>query len=215
MTKQYRYLLILYILPIFLWNKAVFNLIESKTFILFKQQQSYINNNLNFFGKWRLRYTNNRLLLKNSLIYINIYSKNNIKIKNIQFNNFIGYKSSNQGKIIKYTKNIFNNEYNIKVEFNKCNTYTYSIFGIEIPETRLSSKKHSIYRFYTIKKINNSLYIYENRSKFIKYYYIFDLANDSIKLPHIEISIITLIISQIISFLINFLLVYIYNINYH
>ena len=40
-----------------------------------------------------------------------------------------------------------------------------------------------------------------------KYYYIFDLANDSIKLPHIEISIITLIISQIISFLINFLLV--------
>jgi hypothetical protein len=205
MNCRYKYKVVYIIILLLKPSLLFFNIFNKSKFI--------IKNNENLLGKWRLRYTNNKILLKNSLIYINISPNDKIKIKNTNFNGLIGIKVSNKGKITKCKKKLLSKQYDVTVEFTHCNTYSYSFLGIEIPESKINSKQHSLYYNYTIEKKDNSLYIYENKihNKLTKYYYIFDLIPNNIKLPHIEISLGTLICSQIISFIINILLV---NINY-
>jgi len=162
-------------------------------------------------GKWKLRHTNNKLFLTNSLVYIDLYSNNKIIIKSINSNGLIGIKTCSKCKIIYYNKKYYN-KYNFKLQIYSHDIYSYSLFGIEIPKIKIKSKNKILNRYYNIKKKNNLLFIIEKNNK-TNLYYIFDIYSDNNKLPHIEISIWTLILSQIISFILNIILINIFHYN--
>ena len=60
-----------------------------------------MNNNQQLLGKQKLRKTNNKLLLYSTLVYINLETDDNFKLKCINSNGFMAIKICNRGKFIK------------------------------------------------------------------------------------------------------------------
>ena len=197
-----------------LMNKLMILLIiyfDNITFLFNNKKDDLIKICPSLLGKWKLRHTNNKLFLTNSLVYIDVYSNNKIIIKSINSNGLIGMKTCSKFKIIDYTKKYFN-KYNFKVQIYSHDLYSYSLLGIEIPKIKIKSKKKILNKYYTIKKKHNLLFIIE-KNNITNLYYVFDIYSENNKLPHVEISIWTLISSQIISFIINLILINIFHYN--
>lgn len=165
-------------------------------------------------GKWLLRVSNDDKL-SNSFSYIDVKLNNLIKIKTIKFG-IINTKISKTGhiKLIKNKKtfinNIFNfydNELDIKLIINNVNIYSYSILGIEIPQIKYYQLSDcNLIKNLNIKHKTDTLYITDiDTNK----YYIFDLNKTMTfsKLPFIELSITTLILTKAFDLIINFIII--------
>jgi len=146
---------------------------------------------------------------KNKYTYLIINNDDTIKLKTISQNGIVASKISRTGtlKFIKNNNKIFNNnnnnEISMKIIYNNLNKYSYSIFGIEIPEFRYEqiSNYKSLKNIRIIHKFN-SLYVLDKDSN---YYYLFDSSLNQ-KLPYKDITIATLIITEVIGFLLNFIM---------
>lgn len=168
------------------------------------------------FGTYIMRKTDNKLITSQYTFLI-VNDSTNIKLKTIQENGFLATKVSKTGTIeyIPSAKNVYNfitkqTEYDVVVKINNVNKYSYSLFGIEFPEFRY--KQISNYNIhYKMKAVysDKTLYIVD---KSTREYYLFDLYtnNKTNKLPYIEVSFNTFIITQVLSFLINLLLIQIH-----
>jgi hypothetical protein len=181
-------------------------------FLLLKCSYSYnriINNYL--LGNYILRKTNDPVI-KNSYSYLILNQNNTIKLKTVSLNNIIATKVSRTGIIsIKNNyKNIFNNEdvYNIILEFNNVNKYSYSLFGIEYPEIKYKqNSNYSKHKYLQVKRKDSTFVVTDDNN----YYYIFDLIYYKYRLPYIEISVNTLLASNILGFIINALLLHLFS----
>jgi len=182
-------------------------LLDSK--IIYKSQQM----SMRFFGTWLLRISNDNKLI-NSFSYIDIKIDNLIKIKTIKCG-IINTKVSRTGYIefIKNKKtfitNIFNyydDDLDIKLIINNVNIYSYSILGLEIPQIKYYQvPNYNLTKNLNIKHKRDTLYITDTDTN---NFYIFDL-NKTIKfskLPFIELSITTLILTKIFDLIINSIL---------
>jgi len=175
---------------------------------------SYIINNYPFIiGKLELRSTNDPSLL-NKYTYLIINDDDTIKLKTIFKKSIFALKISRTGKI-KIIKNSFNffknfdNDINLFLNYTNVNKYSYSIFGIEIPEFRYEQiTDYKLYKCITVKQKDNCLFVTDSK---LKYYYIFDINNVKKNLPYIDITLFTLISTQITSFLINTFFLMLYN----
>ena len=165
-------------------------------------------------GKWILRVTNDNNI-KNSFTFIDIQTNNLIKIKTIK-NDILSRKISRTAyvKLVKNNKflikNIFNNDfdnnYDIKLIINNVNTYSYSIFGLEIPQIKYNQKlNYNVTKILNVKHKNNAIYVTDLQNN---YYYIFDLNTDFYKLPFIEITLTTLFLTKIFDILIAYMVHY-------
>jgi hypothetical protein len=172
-----------------------------------------LNNSLSFvlkinpllIGTWKLRTTNDKNIDRFSYLILN--GDNTFKFKSIKYNGIIAIKTSRSGIINNINKNPllypFNKNAEININYKSINKYSYSLFGIEIPELKMQSNSNY--------KLNKNLIIYiKDRQLFIqtknqKYYYIFDVCDKINKLPYIEITFTNLMITQIISFTFNIL----------
>jgi len=153
------------------------------------------------YGTWLLRNTNDRKI-DNSLNYLIINDNETIKFKSLEYNYFYGIKNSRTAMIQNIT-NYDNNTYNIEFKYFKKNTYTYSLFGIEIPEIRTKSEEYYKEKNLTLNLYNNILLIIDND---LSIYYIFDLYLGKIKYPNIETQFNTFIFTQIFGILIGILI---------
>ena len=164
-------------------------------------------------GSYILRSTNDPNLL-NKYTYLVINNDYTIKLKTIKKKNFIAYKISRNG-LIEIKNNFFENfliknKYNLVLNYSYVNKYSYSIFGIEIPEFRFDQNIN----YKNVKKImvqqkSNSIYVLD---KTLNYYYLFDSYNINPLLPFKEMTFGTLVIAQVVSFFINIFLANLLNI---
>jgi hypothetical protein len=164
-----------------------------------------INNNLVkplIFGTWILRNTND-LNIENNLNYLIIENDNLIKFKSVDSNPIFGIKKSRTAEI----KNLIeNNETDIcliQFRYLKKNTYTYSFFGIEIPEIRTKSEDYNSEKNLTFNLYSNVLLIFDNN---LSLYYTFDLYHGNIKSPYTETKIHTFLFTQIFGIIIGILI---------
>ena len=162
-------------------------------------------------GIWILRRTND-INIKNTFSYIDIQTNKCIKIKTIK-SGIINTKKS-RTCFIKSIKNnnyllnkIFNIEkysYDIELIINNVNIYSYSFLVLEIPQIKYQQNSdYNLVKYLNIKQNGNSIYVTDLDNK---YYYIFDLNIQQLKLPFIEISVTTLILTKIFDLLCNFIL---------
>lgn len=177
-----------------------------------KYANAYLENFKFLEGTWTLRSTND-IKLKNKFSYL-ILENNFLKMKTIT-NGILRTKVSrtcslkmlkNNNSLLKFINfNNLNNVYednNIDFELNisNVNVYSYSIFNLEIPQV-----KYRQYDYQNIKKIINVKH--KDKTIYVKdvynnLYYIFDLNNDYIKTPYIEITITTLLVNSIFNLII-------------
>jgi hypothetical protein len=157
-----------------------------------------------YIGAYVLRASNDPTF-KDKFTFLVLNEDDTIKLKTIDQNGIIANKISRSGKIKRVIQPFSDTVF---VKFSGVNKYSYSIFGIEIPELRyeqITNYTNQKTLNIVTKDISNSIMI---RDPSINYYYIFDLnnANQKIKLPYIEISLATFISTQLISFIINLML---------
>ena len=156
-------------------------------------------------GAYQLRRTNDKML-NTKYAYLILNDDNNIKLKTIIQNGILATKVSKTGRIEYDTnfKNTFSTifgirDYDIIVRFNNVNKYSYSILGIEFPEFRYKQiANYNIEKKVNVRYKDNTLYIKDDD---MDKYYLFDLHSSisTTRLPYIEISFNTLIITQIIN----------------
>jgi hypothetical protein len=183
-----------------------------------------INENPFLLGTFVLRTTNDPSLV-NKFTTLILKDDGTIKVKTLAQNGIVATKISRSGTIrLRYNnkKNInyyisnlannkisekyqLENDINIEVNFNNVNKYSYSFFGIEVPEFRYEQ----ITDFIISKKVNvqqkeNVLFI---KDDLMNYYYLFDITSCEKKRPFIEMTLFTLFTSQIISSLINIIFI--------
>lgn len=190
MNKKYMKLFIICII-IYL-NKYSLNLI--------------INTNPLLIGTWRLRTTNDKKIDEHSYLILN--EDNTFKLRSLKYDNFIAIKTSRTGIIKNINKNPlklpFDKNIELKIGFTSYSKYSYSIFGIEIPEFKIiSNNNYKIEKYIDIYYEDKTLFIQTKKGDI---FYIFDLYIKDDKMPHIEITLNNLIITQIISFIINLIL---------
>lgn len=168
-------------------------------------------------GTYQLRHTNNKLL-NTKYAYLILNDDNNIKLKTIIQNGIFATKVSKTGRI-EYKTNIKNiisrifgfNNYDIIVRFNNVNKYSYSILGVEFPEFRYRQiANYNIEKNINVRYKDNTIYIKDYN---INNYYIFDIypSVSTYRLPYIDISFNTLIITQIINIFGNIFDTFIHN----
>jgi hypothetical protein len=164
-------------------------------------------------GKLELRSTNDPSL-RSKYTYLIINDDDTIKLKTIFRKGIFAFKVSRTGKI-KIIKNNFNflnnidNNVNLFLNYTNVNKYSYSIFGIEIPEFRYEQiTDYKVDKCINVKQKDNCLFVTDSR---LKYYYIFDINNSKSNLPYIDITLFTLISTQVTTFLINSLLLMLFN----
>jgi hypothetical protein len=187
-----------------------------------------IRENPFLLGTFVLRTTNDPSLI-NKFTTLILKDDGTLKVKTLAQNGIVATKISRSGTIkfqynnkksIKYyVSNLVNNkisekyslenDMNVEVNFNNVNKYSYSFFGIEVPEFRYEQ----ITDFVTSKKVNvqqkeNTLFI---KDDVMNYYYLFDISYSDTKRPFIEMTLFTLFTTQIISSLIN--IIFIKNLN--
>lgn len=184
-----------------------------------------------FIGKWVLRATDDNNF-KTDNTYLIINKNDSLKFKSTYFNGFVAVKDSRSGKITNYKSNNKNiniiniftnkkNEFNLLKETNNIditlkykskNSYSYSIFGIEIPEIKKPNQNpYNVEKNFNVKQNDKSIFVTDKDNN---KYYLFDLNTlVNTRLPYVEIPINTLIITQIFGFIINLLIVKIINID--
>lgn len=152
------------------------------------------------YGTWLLRRTND-INLYNGLNYIIIENDNEIKLKTLSTNKFIGIKKSRTA----YIKDIitFENKTSImKLNYSRKNTYTYSFLGIEIPEIKTNSLLYNKEKRFIIYLFEKTLLVIEQNTNV---FYIFDLFIGQIKYPNIETNLNTFIFTQLFGIIISLL----------
>ncbi len=182
-------------------------------FILFDRNYFYLIDNPYVEGRWILRRTNDKKI-ENTFSFLDIYQNNIVKIKTIR-NGIINTKISRTGFISFIKKkntfinkfiNEIDNEYDIIIIVNNVNSYSYSILGLEIPQIRYQQNtNYNVIKRINVKQKKNIMYIVDLDNK---NYYLFDLNTNNIKLPYIEISITTLILTELFDSFIKFIINY-------
>jgi hypothetical protein len=152
-------------------------------------------------GTWIIRSTNDNLL-SDGISYLVIKNDNSVKLRNLNQEGFIGTKKSITGTITNITK-FSNLEYQINLKYSHFNKYSYSLFGVEIPELKSETKNYLINKIFNITLYDNSLLVEDNNSPL---YYLYDLHIGDIKRPHIETGINTFFFTQLVSFILNLIL---------
>ena len=150
------------------------------------------------FGTWILRNTND-LNIENNLNYLIIYNDKLIKFKSVDSNPIFGLKKSRTAEIKSLIENNETNNYLIQLRYLKKNTYTYSFFGIEIPEIKTKSEDYNSEKNITFNLYSNVLLIFDNN---LSLYYTFDLYNGNIKSQYTETSLNTFLFTQIFGIII-------------
>jgi hypothetical protein len=153
------------------------------------------------YGTWILRNTND-LKIDDAINYLIINNDKSVKFKSLDYNYFFGIKNS-RSAIIENITDFQNNSYKIDFKYFKKNTYTYSFFGIEIPEIKTKSEEYYKQKNLTLNLYNNVLLIFDNE---MSIYYVFDLYLGKIKYPNIETQFNTFIFTQIFGILIGILI---------
>jgi len=187
-------------------------------FNLFAYTNSYYINSYPFvLGNYVLKSSNDPELL-NKYTYLIINPDDTIKLKTISQNGMVASKISRTGtlKFVKnanifFDKNNYDNNIIMVLKYNNVNKYSYSIFGIEIPEFRYEQiTDYNKNKKIKILQKSNLLYVLDNETN---YYYLFDSANSIQKtiLPYKEITLVTLVITQVFGFFLNLLLVHLIN----
>ena len=184
---------------------------------------SFLTNAPYFLGTYILRKTNDNKL-DSTLSYLILNDDNNIKFKTINLKGIIATKISRTGTIKFNKKNIkynylnykvnnikFTNDFDLIINFNNVNKYSYSYFGIEFPEIKYKQiSDYNIERKIRVQQKDFTLFIKDYETNF---YYIFDLTQDlnNKKLPYIEIPFNTLLFTNIIGYITHILLVNIFH----
>ena len=115
---------------------------------------------------------------------------------------FFGIKKSISGKILNITN--FNNcEYSVDLVYSQLNKYSYSIFGVEIPEFKSETKNNIVKKQVNVTLYDKSLLVQDCQ---IPVYYLFDLQIGKIQQPFIETGLNNFIFTQTVSFLLNLIL---------
>lgn len=166
-----------------------------------------------FVGSWKLRTSND--VNFNYYVYLKLNIDNTFKLRSVKSNGIFAIKTSKYGKInynLIYNLlklNFIRKRSYFDIEFKSINKYSYSIFGIEIPEIKFDSNEfYNINHKISVKYFDKSLYITNLETN---KYYIFDMYNDKEKKPYVEMSLNNLLFTQIFSFIINYFFVKIIN----
>ena len=187
-------------------------------FMLFGNINAFIHNFSLLEGNWILRSTND-LKFKEKYVYLVLKSYNDLKIKSIS-NGIVRKKISRSAYLILKKNNNplfkfynlsryynFDEDNNIDFELiiNKYNTYSYSLFGLEIPQIKYNQIiNYNVKLNINVKHKGNTLFIKNLDNEL---YYIFDLTtNVKPLLPYIEISITTFLVSKILDIMISSLI---------
>ena len=183
---------------------------------LFPIINCFINEVPSLLGTWVLRSTNDDKFIIN-YTYLTLEENNKIKLKTIYLNKIFAAQISRYGelKLLKKNninlKNLFkprilnlmkeNNNVDLLINFNKLSKFSYSVFGIEIPEVKFKElNDYCSYKNINVKQYDKTIFIVDNESKL---YYLFDLSYNTNRVPLTEVTLNTLLITQFISFLIN------------
>lgn len=152
-------------------------------------------------GTWILRSSNDKLLHR-GISYIIINNDDTIKFRTLYQESFFGIKKSISGKILNITN--FNNcEYSVDLVYSQLNKYSYSIFGVEIPEFKSETKNNIVKKQVNVTLYDKSLLVQDCQ---IPVYYLFDLQIGKIQQPFIETGLNNFIFTQTVSFLLNLIL---------
>lgn len=152
-------------------------------------------------GTWILRSSNDKLLNR-GMSYIIINYDDTIKFRTLYQDGFFGIKKSISGKILNIT-NFDDYEYSVDLVYSQLNKYSYSVFGIEIPEFKSETKNDIIKKKVNVTLHDKSILIKDCQ---IPLYYLFDLQIGKIQQPFIETGLNNFIFTQTISFLLNLIL---------
>jgi hypothetical protein len=155
------------------------------------------------YGTWILRVSNDINLNTQELNYIQIKEEPVIKFKTLKQDGFMGVKKSRTS----YIKNITqmdNNTYSFALQHSNKNTYSYSLFGIQIPEFKSKSLSYTKVQNFVISSFEKTLLIVDNENEM---YYLFDLHIGNLKYPNAETNINTFIFTQIFSILLNLIII--------
>lgn len=189
------------------------NIIAAVVIVVANICNAFVQTSPYLLGTYLLRKTNDGAI-NTKYAYLILNDDNNIKLKTIVQNGVFGTKISKTGRI-EYKTNVKNaiyklfgiGSYDITVRFNNVNKYSYSFFGIEFPEIRYKQiSNYNIERNMNVRYKDDTLYVSD---KDLDNYYLFDLYGNLMmnRLPFVELSLNTLVMTQIISFVINLLLV--------
>ena len=172
-------------------------------------QISFLSKKTILIGSWKLRSTNDDKF--NDHVYLNLNIDNTFKLRSVKSNGIIAIKTSKYGKInydIGYNLLKFNfirKKSYFDIEFKSINKYSYSVFGIEVPEIKFDSNEYyNINYKISTKYYEKSLYITNIETN---KYYIFDVHNDKEKKPYVEMSLNNLLFTQIFGFIVNYIFV--------
>lgn len=199
-------------------NKLINGLLIITIFIFIESSANYkyinfLNKKTLFIGSWKLRSTNDEKF--NDHVFLNLNIDNTFKLRTVKSNGIFAIKTSKYGKInynlgynlLKF--NFIRKKSYFDIEFKSINKYSYSIFGIEVPEIKFDSNEfYNINHKISAKYYEKSLYVTNLETK---KYYIFDVYNDKEKKPYIEMSLNNLLFTQIFGFIINYIFVKIMN----
>jgi len=174
-------------------------------------------------GTWVLR-SSNDMLIDKGVSYIIINYDDTIKFRTLYRDGFVGMKKSISGNILNITEYyddteaesslyMSNNDrvvtphikeasckYLIDINYSHINKYSYSIFGVEIPEFKSKTKYSKIERKINVSLHDKTLLIRDNK---IPLYYLFDLQIGKVQQPFIETGINNFIFIQTFSFILN------------
>lgn len=149
-----------------------------------------------YYGKWKLRYTNDNNLKGNH--YLIIKDDNTIKFKSLINDGMIVKKHSRSANYSIIEKD--DNTFDVEFTYNKKNVYFYSLFGIKIPDYKNSTSNV----YFKEKMYHCEVNIYSLFVKDIEhnYIYIFDIDFSNSEIPRIEITFEYLMITQILALII-------------
>lgn len=159
---------------------------------------AFINQYPLLLGTWILR-SSNDILIDKGISYVLINYDDTIKFRTLYKDGFIGIKKSISGSILNVTE-YDKDKYLIDITYSQINKYSYSIFGVEIPEFKSKTKYNKINRKINVSLHDKTLLIKDYKTPL---YYLLDLQIGKIQQPYIETGINNLIFTQTFSFILN------------
>lgn len=160
-------------------------------------------------GLWKLRFTNDKKL--NDYVFLQLNNDDSFVLRSVKSDGILATKTSKYGKInfdnnhnlIRF--NNFRKRSRMSIQIKSINKFSYSLFGVEIPEIKYDSDdSYNIEHIIDVKNYDKTLFI---RDIDTNKYYIFDITNGIEKKPFVEMSFNTLLFSQFFGFLVNYILV--------
>lgn len=152
-------------------------------------------------GTWILRSTND-IFLEKGISYVLINYDDSIKFRTLYKEGFIGIKKSISGNILNVTE-YENDKYSIDIAYSQVNKYSYSIFGVEIPEFKAKTQYSTTKRKINVTLHDKTLIVKDYKTPL---YYLFDLQIGRVHQPFVETGINNLIFTQTFSFVLNLIL---------